>query len=144
MSEDNTVTTVAPTADTGTASTASADTSQPASPATMGDAGSQPAPGTDDQGSLTSGETNVPSKPEQPIPGAETSTSNQPVKPSVDWEKRYRDQQSWHDKRYTQTQTEVQKLQQQLQEQSRWRQEQERKATLQPWDRQHPDGAKFN
>jgi hypothetical protein len=73
---------------------------------------------------------------------AQQDGQNQPQ--TVDWQKRYRDQQSWHDKRFTQTQTELQKVQQQLQEQVQWRQEQERKATLQPWNPQHPEGAKFS
>lgn len=92
--------------------------------------------GQDQTGSLTPPNSQ---KTDQQPPPAE--------KPQVDWEKRYRDQQSYMDRQISTWKQKMEDNSRQTAELSKWRQEQEQRAqasSLKRWSKAHPDHPKFN
>lgn len=89
----------------------------------------------DDKGSLT------------PPNSQNTDQQQAQPEPKVDWEKRYRDQQSHMDRQINQWRSRMEEQAKQTAELAKWRQEQEQRAqaaSLKPWSKSHPDHPKFN
>ena len=120
--------------------TSSADPQASVTPEPNGEQGSPTAEAAPDtkqtDGSLTPPNSQNPN-PQQP------ATSQ----PATDWEKRYRDQQSYMDRQINQWQQRMQAQQTQMAELAKWKQEQEaraKQASLKPWSKAHPENMKFN
>jgi len=115
--------------------TSSADTQTSVTPEPHGEQGSQTstteAPSTKPvDGSLTPSNSQTPQQQSQP----------------TDWEKRYRDQQSYMDKQINQWQQRMAAQQSQMESLAKWKQEQEaraKQASLKPWSKAHPENNKF-
>lgn len=132
MPDDVTTSTSATAPDTSTPSTpASPDTSTAAPQTPSATSAPQPNPGT---GAPAPSDPN--SVVQQPQPG-------QPAQKPIDFEARYRELQSYADKRWQQAQQRIQSYEQQL-SQFRAQQEQAAKAkAAMPWQKESPDRAKF-
>jgi hypothetical protein len=134
--EEDTITAAEP--DTGEVQSGAPETAaaeppaNPAEPQANGDAPANAAPQSQD-GSLPT--------------DSQNTEQHQPEKPAVDWEKRYRDQQSYMDRQVNQWRQRMEQQGQQMSELSKWKQEQEQRAQqaqLKPWSKAHPDNSKFN
>lgn len=130
MPEDTTLAADDPAQDTSAANPATADTSPPAAPEPQ-DAQPAAAPGTSaDAPSTSTQQVQDPNAPPE---------SKTPAPAEPDWRDRYRNLQSYADRRHQQYQ---QHLQQQQEELNKLRQQQEQ-AQLKPWAKQHPENAQF-
>jgi hypothetical protein len=126
MPSEDTLPPDAPAQDTSSApDSAPADTQQAAAPESQDAQTDSAAPGTVQD--------TAPSTTTQQVQNPE------PAQPQVDWQDRYKNLQSYHDRRFQQAQSQQQKLQEELQQ---LRQQQEQ-ASLKPWSKQHPENAQF-
>lgn len=127
------------TAAPGETAQATADSPDTASPTDTGTAAQPPEQGTPDAAAARASLTPPPQQTQQP---AQT-----PREPEVDWQKRYRDQQSYHDRQANTWRERLTKVDSEMSELRRYRQEQEARAkaaSLKPWSKASPDHGKFN
>jgi len=130
MDYDDSVTPDAPAQDTSTApDSTQVDTHQAAAP--------EPQDAQDAQDAADSS-----AQPTAPSTTAQQVQNPEPQQQPVDWQDRYRNLQSYHDRRFQSATAQTQKLQQELQE-MRQKQEQAAQANLKPWMKAHPENAQF-
>lgn len=132
MLDEDTISPDAPAQDTSTVqdSASTADTPQTAAPESQD---AQPAA---DSGTE---QDDAPSTTGQPV-----ADPNKPAEPSVDWQDRYKNLQSYADRRHQGYEQHLTKMQQELQTLRQSQEKAAQQAQLKPWSKQHPENAKFN
>lgn len=134
MADDDTLDT-SPAPDTSTAAPAPADTQPP---------DTQPTATPEASNAATPAQPDAEPAPSQPDPRSQNpSPTGQPAAPSVDWQSRYRELQSYADRRSTGYMSQIQELQQKLTALEQARAQQEKQAQIKRWSPEHPEHAKF-